>query len=64
METRLLAVEDDAFLRDGLEAMLRREGYAVDCAATCRKARCPAAARDHQPIILDVMLPDGSGFGL
>ncbi len=64
METRLLVVEDDVFLRDGLCEMLRREGYAVDCAATCREARHLAAEKSHNLIVLDIMLPDGSGLDL
>ncbi len=64
MEPRLLVVEDDLFLRDGLGTMLRREGYTVDCAATCREARRLAAENNHQLIILDIMLPDGSGLDL
>ncbi len=64
METRLLVVEDDTFLRDGLCEMLRREGYAVDCAATCREARHLAAEKSHNLIVLDIMLPDGSGLDL
>lgn len=64
METRLLVVEDDVFLRDGLCEMLRREGYAADCAETCREARRLAAEQRYRLIILDIMLPDGSGLDL
>jgi DNA-binding response OmpR family regulator len=64
METRLLIVEDDIFLRDGLCEMLQREGYAVDCAETCREARRLVAEKSYHLIILDIMLPDGSGLDL
>jgi len=64
METRLLLVEDDAFLRDGLCEMLRREGYAVDCAESCREARRLVTENSYRLIILDIMLPDGSGLDL
>lgn len=64
MEHRLLVVEDDVFLRDGLCEMLRREGYAADCAGTCREAHRLAAENSYNLIILDIMLPDGSGLDL
>lgn len=64
METRLLLVEDDAFLRDSLCEMLRREGYAVDCAESCREARRLVTENSYRLIILDIMLPDGSGLDL
>lgn len=64
MERKLLLVEDDIFLRDGLCELLRREGYAVDCAKTCREARRLAAENHYHLIILDIMLPDGSGLDL
>jgi len=64
METRLLLVEDDVFLRDGLCEMLRREGYAVDCAESCREARRLVTENSYRLIILDIMLPDGSGLDL
>jgi DNA-binding response OmpR family regulator len=64
METRLLVVEDDLFLRDGLCELLRGEGYTVDCAGTCREARRFAAENSYHLIILDIMLPDGSGLDL
>ena len=64
MEPRLLIVEDDIFLREGLCEMLRREGYAVDCADRCREARRLTAENSYHLIILDIMLPDGSGLDL
>ncbi|HHX86979.1 MAG TPA: response regulator, partial [Firmicutes bacterium] len=64
MERKLLLVEDDIFLRDGLYELLRREGYAVDCAGTCREARRLAAENRYHLIVLDIMLPDGSGLDL
>lgn len=57
-------VEDDIFLRDGLSEMLSREGYTVDCVTTCREARRLALENSYRLIILDIMLPDGSGLEL
>ncbi|MCW3488594.1 response regulator [Dethiobacter alkaliphilus] len=57
-------VEDDLFLQDSLCELLRREGYLVDCAGTCREARLLAEENAYSLIILDIMLPEGSGLDL
>ena len=64
MEFRLLVVEDDTFLRDGLCEALRREGYIADYAGSCREARQLLSENSYRLIILDIMLPDGSGLDL
>jgi two-component system, OmpR family, response regulator RegX3 len=64
MDSRLLIVEDDIFLRNGLCDLLRQDGYSVDCAGTCREARRFTDENSYRLIILDIMLPDGSGFDL
>jgi DNA-binding response OmpR family regulator len=59
---RILVIEDDPAVARSLSAGLQRDGFAVTCKATA--AEGIAYARDHQPdlILLDVRLPDGSGF--
>ncbi|HHX77764.1 MAG TPA: response regulator transcription factor [Firmicutes bacterium] len=64
MEKKILLVEDDLFLQDGLSELLQQEGYAVDCAGTCREARALAAANSYSLIILDITMPDGNGLEL
>jgi DNA-binding response OmpR family regulator len=64
MDTKLLIVEDDAFLQDGLCELLRGEGYSVDCAGACKAALRLAKENHYSLIILDVVLPDGSGLDL
>jgi DNA-binding response OmpR family regulator len=64
METRLLIVEDDLYLQEGLRELLQGEGYCADCAGTCREARQLFLQNSYQLIILDIMLPDGSGLDL
>jgi two-component system, OmpR family, response regulator len=61
-EARLLVVEDDPNIRELLSASLRFAGFAVDAVTTGVEA--VTAARDLRPdlIVLDVMLPDRSGF--
>ncbi len=58
----ILLIEDDPGIAQSLRTGLTREGYNV-CWQS-EGARGVAYARDHNPhlIILDVRLPDGSGF--
>ena len=61
---KLLIVEDDADLREGLEFMFRSEKYEVFGADTVKKAKECLERTNIQGIILDCNLPDGSGFQL
>lgn len=63
MKKKILLVEDDIFLRDGLKEMLTKEGYDVTVAENFITAN--EKIREHfQLIILDIMLPDGNGLEL
>lgn len=59
---RILLIEDDPAVAQSLTAGLEREGYSV----TCKDHGSDGVeyARQHQPhlVILDIRLPDGSGF--
>ena len=59
---RILIVEDDAFLRDGLTELLEREGYRPVAAASLQAARTRLTEQEAALVVLDVMLPDGTGF--
>ncbi len=61
---QILLVEDDEDLREGLSFALEREGYSVSVATGIAEAETLLATRTMDLIILDVMLPDGSGFDL
>lgn len=61
---RILVVEDDEVLRDGLEAGLALEGHAVDLVETCADAREAAASFPYDVLVVDLGLPDGSGLDL
>ena len=61
---RLLVVEDEPGLRRHLVKGLREEGYAVDAADLVATARDLAIANDYDVVLLDLMLPDGSGLDL
>ncbi|AWB24241.1 MULTISPECIES: response regulator [Methylobacterium] len=59
---RILVVEDDTILSDGLRAGLGLAGATVDCVATCADAEAALATSAFSAIVLDLMLPDGSGL--
>jgi two-component system copper resistance phosphate regulon response regulator CusR len=61
---RLLLVEDDAELAQAITAGLRELGFHVRHAATYGEGRSLAPGGDFDLVILDVMLPGGSGFDL
>ena len=61
---RILVIEDDPVLADGLAVGLRLNGYTVDAVATCADALAAIKAGAYDAIILDLMLPDGSGLDL
>ncbi len=61
---RLLLVEDEARLADSIARGLRLAAHAVDQADRLSVAREKLALDDYDAVILDVNLPDGSGFTL
>ena len=58
----LLMVEDDANVADTLAERLRANGYAVTPATSVTAARQALATGQFDIALLDVGLPDGSGF--
>ena len=58
---RVLVVDDERQILRALEMKLRSAGYAVETAATARDALAQAAMRPPEAVILDLLLPDGSG---
>ncbi len=61
--TKILLVEDDAVLREGLLELFTRDGYQVVTAGSVREAR-EKLFRDIQAVVMDVGLPDGDGVSL
>lgn len=61
---RLLLLEDDQSLIDGLVYALTKEGFALDVAMTVRGARAQLASQAYDLLLLDQTLPDGSGLAL
>jgi two-component system, OmpR family, KDP operon response regulator KdpE len=58
---RVLVVDDEPQILRALRATLRGAGYTVDSAATAEEALTAAAAHPPEAVILDLVLPDGSG---
>jgi DNA-binding response OmpR family regulator len=62
MPTRVLVVEDDAAIASGLVRGLRAAGFDVELAVTGESGAKVAMRDSPDVIVLDLMLPDGSGF--
>jgi two-component system KDP operon response regulator KdpE len=59
--TRILVVDDESQILRALQTSLQGAGYDVEVAATAEAAMTSAAAHPPDAVILDLMLPDGSG---
>ena len=61
--SRLLLLEDDLSLIDGLKYSLEKNGFELDVARSVTEARKYLSAGDgYDLLLLDVTLPDGTGF--
>jgi two-component system response regulator QseB len=61
---RVLLVEDDQNLGDGVQAGLVQAGFGVDWAKTCGEGELALAANQYEALVLDLGLPDASGLTL
>ena len=59
---RILVVEDDPLLADGLQAGLRQAGFDVDLAQDGIAADLALGAHDHAAVVLDLGLPRLDGL--
>ena len=57
-------VEDDLSLISGLSFAIKKQGYEVDIARTYLEAEAKWINDKYDLVILDVSLPDGSGYDL
>ena len=67
METakpRILVVEDEAAIRDGLTDLLVYHGFEVDAVGDGRDGLQKALLGQHDLLLLDVMLPGRDGFAI
>jgi two-component system, OmpR family, KDP operon response regulator KdpE len=58
---RILVVDDESQILRALQTSLQGAGYEVEVAATAVEALTSAATHPPDGVILDLMLPDGSG---
>jgi two-component system sensor histidine kinase/response regulator len=60
----ILVIDDEQGMREGCRRALAPLGHSVDVAATLAAATAMIRARAYDLLLLDVMLPDGSGLEL
>ncbi len=61
---KLLIIEDERMLSRSIAEYLGREDYLCEHAYTCNEAQYRIAAYEYDCILLDLMLPDGSGLDI
>lgn len=61
---RILIVEDDSIIGDGLMMGLQMDEYAVDWVENLKTANAALATNNYDLMILDLGLPDGSGLDI
>jgi DNA-binding response OmpR family regulator len=59
---KLLVVEDDRMFAELIRRGLKEEGHAVDVAPDGAQGRALAFVHDYDGILLDYLLPDGTGL--
>ena len=62
MQNKILLVEDDTMIASGIVYALSNEGYDVIHSKNVSEAQSEIGRSDFDLIILDMQLPDGSGF--
>ena len=58
---RILVVDDEPHIVRALKVILRNAGYSVETAATKAEALDAVSVRPPDVLVLDLILPDGSG---
>ena len=61
---KILIVEDEPSLRELIQRSLEKERYVVETAGDFNSALCKIEDYDYDCVLLDIMLPDGSGLEL
>lgn len=61
---KILVVEDSASLRETIIRSLEKERYIVESAANYQEGLAKVSDYDYDCIVLDIMLPGGSGLSL
>lgn len=61
---RILIVEDDRVIADGLSYALEQEGFEAATASSVAETKKIIEHQKYDLVLLDVMLPDGTGYEL
>ncbi|HLH00267.1 MAG TPA: sigma-54 dependent transcriptional regulator [Bryobacteraceae bacterium] len=59
---RILVIDDEADIRESLDALLTQDGYSVDLAESGTDGLRKAETGNYDLILLDLMMPDRSGM--
>jgi DNA-binding NtrC family response regulator len=59
---RILVIDDEADIREGLETLLTLEGYGVDLAQNAAEGLRALDSKGYDLVLLDLMMPDRSGM--
>jgi len=62
MAQRILVIEDDQFLRELYDELLREEGYEVDLAGDGEEGLAKVSKGGYDLVLLDIMLPKMDGL--
>lgn len=61
---KILVIEDERELQKVIEASLQKEKFVVEVASTFAEGEDKIVGFDYDCVLLDIMLPDGSGIDL
>lgn len=64
MKQNILIIDDDPAVRSAVAAFLKEFGFDVHMASTLAGARESISTRSYEAVIIDQLLPDGSGIDL
>src|SRR5215831_5773969 len=59
---KVLVIDDEVDIREGLELLLTTEGYSVELAQNATEGLQKMAAHGYDLVLLDLMMPDRSGM--
>ena len=59
---KILLVEDEKLIAEGVQKALLREGMSVDWVASKKDAELALSTQKYDVVVLDIGLPDGSGL--
>jgi DNA-binding NtrC family response regulator len=60
--SRILVIDDESEIREGLELLLTSEGYSVDLAVNGTDGERRLGSKAYDLVLLDLMMPDKSGL--